>query len=1147
MKTLKLCLLLFVCSRHLIFAQTNISLPNIIPPSPNAASLGKYAEWPISYYNGTTNISIPIWNIETKKFKFPISLSYHASGIKVEENASWVGLGWALNSTGIITRTVKGKPDELYYMNSSISDQIPDPITTLISGNYWFRLIGASSSTLLDGEPDEFFFNINGRSGKFILDQNGIPHINPTQDLKIIPNWTNYSWTIINEDGIRYIFGTAPNSVESQSFTSFENSIAVSSFTFNSSWYLTRVEDQTGKELISFNYKAETYQYKSAARERKQVEVKGVGERIYSGNSTTMMQGCLPTEINWSNGKIIFESEARDDLEPYSTNPPPQKLRKIKIYNTSDLLKPVKIYDFDIGCFNQGVSSTLKYKFKRLKLNKLYELDCNAVQVKPPYEFVYDGETPDKESAAQDHWGYFNSVGNTSLRSSFSGMVNAKDEMLGFSFNFYTPVYVVGKFFTVPGADRSPRFPDMRLGTLLSIKYPTGGSSAFEYEQHDCGAVNNDVLTKIVESGNQAYVAGDSQTSVNQATFTLTSTTSASFAFEFSVSCWDKSTKQPCDCSDTNAQVNYDLYHENSAGLYGSTGNEIIAAKWITGDGGFWIYRYGSTIDNSIGMLNPDGSNFITRTISITLDPGTYTLKAVKDTNCQTDIFGWAYYNREVPIDPTSDKVFLGGLRIKKITSTDNLGKSLISDFDYKNVDRDNTQVLALSSGVLFGKPQYHSANFDFIYVHDGNANSEYLINDEYLEIGSGTINCLGSSQGSHIGYGCVKETQKDVKGKTNGYKIFRYQPYNILGSADTKTYGYYIGNESTGKSEISEVNEDHFPFPPSPSSDLNLGVQSSLTEYNINNTILKDETYYNAVINKDTINGLIAINIPIANKEFAGVHLIYFGSYKIYTGWNRMDKVSTTIYDVNGNNPNTSNSYFEYNGTSHIQVTRKKIEKSDGDLITEDIVYPKDKTSNDETTSGTITDLVTRNINTPLKSESHLNSGKIIQGSIVNYTKTSDGYLLPINVKKLKTDGTYEVEMNFTKYNSLGNLTEFADQSGISYCYIWGYHQTYPVAKIVGASYDDVKGLVDSTVLNNPQNVDALRNELNKLRTSDSLKGALITTYTYSLVGMTSQTDENGVVTKYEYDTLGRLQYIKNDDDKILKTIDYHYSGQTK
>jgi YD repeat-containing protein len=57
---------------------------------------------------------------------------------------------------------------------------------------------------------------------------------------------------------------------------------------------------------------------------------------------------------------------------------------------------------------------------------------------------------------------------------------------------------------------------------------------------------------------------------------------------------------------------------------------------------------------------------------------------------------------------------------------------------------------------------------------------------------------------------------------------------------------------------------------------------------------------------------------------------------------------------------------------------------------------------------------------------------------------------------------------------------------------------------------------------------------------------GALMTTYTYDpLNGLTSQCDENNRITYYEYDTMGRLRDVKDQDGNVIKTIDYHYRGQ--
>lgn len=98
--------------------QTNAQSPyvqGIKPPtfpSANAASLGKYGDIPVSYHTGTPEISIPIYTVKQGSLSLPISLSYHSSGIRVSEVASWVGLGWSLNAGGVVTRTIHGGPDD---------------------------------------------------------------------------------------------------------------------------------------------------------------------------------------------------------------------------------------------------------------------------------------------------------------------------------------------------------------------------------------------------------------------------------------------------------------------------------------------------------------------------------------------------------------------------------------------------------------------------------------------------------------------------------------------------------------------------------------------------------------------------------------------------------------------------------------------------------------------------------------------------------------------------------------------------------------------------------------------------------------------------------------------------------------------------
>ena len=117
-------------------------IPNTL--SPNAAAFQVYSITPVNPNTGLPQISIPIWTINDGDITMPISLSYHASGIKIEDIASWAGLGWTLNAW--VTRSVVGQSDEFSQVY------------------FW------------ENKTD------------------------------VLPAWSNKSWTIITPGGINYIF-----------------------------------------------------------------------------------------------------------------------------------------------------------------------------------------------------------------------------------------------------------------------------------------------------------------------------------------------------------------------------------------------------------------------------------------------------------------------------------------------------------------------------------------------------------------------------------------------------------------------------------------------------------------------------------------------------------------------------------------------------------------------------------------------------------------------------------------------------------------------------------------------------------------------------------------------------------------------------
>lgn len=60
--------------------------------TPNQWSFYKYIEHPVNLFNGAQDISIELYTLKDGPISIPLTLRYNTSGIKVKEEASWVGL-----------------------------------------------------------------------------------------------------------------------------------------------------------------------------------------------------------------------------------------------------------------------------------------------------------------------------------------------------------------------------------------------------------------------------------------------------------------------------------------------------------------------------------------------------------------------------------------------------------------------------------------------------------------------------------------------------------------------------------------------------------------------------------------------------------------------------------------------------------------------------------------------------------------------------------------------------------------------------------------------------------------------------------------------------------------------------------------------
>lgn len=174
-------------------------LSKIIPPSPQAFSIGKYGSNPIGLHTGTVRYSVPMFNFDAGGgYQIPISVSYSSNGVKVDEVASRVGLQWRMDFTGVINRTIMGAPDE------TCIGQFRPPTHDTSQYLFFNYLRAVSESSCGVFQPDQFSYSFPGYSGKFILSGDSIVQI-PYNNLTI--KKSTFGFRIITPDGNQYIFG----------------------------------------------------------------------------------------------------------------------------------------------------------------------------------------------------------------------------------------------------------------------------------------------------------------------------------------------------------------------------------------------------------------------------------------------------------------------------------------------------------------------------------------------------------------------------------------------------------------------------------------------------------------------------------------------------------------------------------------------------------------------------------------------------------------------------------------------------------------------------------------------------------------------------------------------------------------------------
>ena len=1097
-------LLLFVSLHGMGQANPNNfqKMVDFLPPAPNASAIIKYDALSINKNNGSPSISIPIFTVKGNKLSANISIGYSSTGLKVDEIASRVGMGWSLNAGGVVTRTVRGVPDEWNTRITPYSDPIQQNC-----GNYSFMSRVASSLSCnsqgcngWDAEPDLFNFSMNGQSGSFVYDGNGNPVLIPSEKYKIQKNLGGSAWDFIITDnaGIEYYFG-GTGAIEktkrlSNCGKNFDAYIA-------NTWYLVKIKHPNG-ETINLTYVSHNYTYDNGVNETQHW---AYWMTDYDGQNTnpdpcygvtcpicpaappttkcvniTSTQGVLLNTIICDNDIVRFTYQTRKDCTD-------KLVFDIKHYNNIELKETVNFfYNEQLGnnaYVNETTDSTQYYT---PYLTDLQRMSSDYVFTNT-HRFVYNdpGARPPRLSFAQDHWGYFN------------GKVNIDFIPKPTDFALQTK-------FPVATANREPDPAFASKGILNKIVYPSGGIDYIDYEPNE---VNDQITGPATYQTAHEYncsVTGTGFPNPTQNTKSTSFTIDKAQYVELLITC---STTDPGSYDSTHMKGSVEVTGASSTILYE-------------------FFNAGSPGTQYIRYLNPTWS----------LAPGTYTLTYGAKGIAQSTTVKMKFY----PVETASVNVnkMIGGVRVKRIMTGNPGEKPTIRRFYYANMDALNISSMSSTRWPKYYKPYRNTMQCTQYCGVFAMPTQAYC---DLAAMYSGSLVSLFNYGSGLISYGSVIESAGE----------------NFEGGATQSKF--YVGPDGAGQAiwgdDILDAPLSNF------SSILNGKISEEIVFKKPTSGPLFPirKTLYTYLIDQRQQNLLYGYNVRM-KYNFYGIGMpgsncppntivdprlvnsFDIVKYSIISYWTHPESVTETIYDENGQNPITTVNNSFYDNDQHFQLTRSETLNSKNELLKTTNTYPPDFPNN-----AVYAAMTAKNIITPLITSKSDNGTSELSLSKINYGDVGNNNFVPVSVEKSAKGNALEIEGTITLYDASGNILEFTGKNEVVTAIIWGYNNKYPVAQVVGASYSNAIAQLTNGSVAALQSMDGatLRTELHRIRTG--ITTASVTTYTYKVMtGVTSITDPNNKTNTYDYDSFNRLLTIKDQDGNVVKKNQYIYAGSS-
>ncbi len=1105
-------------------------MPSIVPPSPEASVLFKFNEVPVSLYNGLHNTSIPLLEVNTGDINIPVTLSYHSRGVQVNEIASRVGTGWALNFGGLISRQIRGIADDMPYGYNEVQNinSLPSLYFNDNQRINEFNDVNAQYQNNYDNYPDKFMINTNFFSGDFYFDKNSNSFF--TQKFSNVKIQAQYDennkiigFQVTDPNGNNYYFGGL--NVSGSEFVN-ESERTLSSFTFSqnglisnnggntgyfpySSWFLKKIVSAKN-EVVDFEYENETtnyYRRNGDTDAYNDINNTQVQYPVSCHFSLIQSYQKILKEIRFTGGVVKFlkaQSSRLDVNNGFS-------LDKIELYKGTTKIKEI-VFDYeytnasDIGnippitaLINDGFAQ------KRLFLKSLQFKDSSGGAVEKAFSFEYDNQIlPSRHSNAIDFWGYYNGKN----RGQFINFNNTKFE------------------------DATVNPVKVQAGLLKKITYPTGGFTTFEYEP-------NIVLNKLPLNNNEIEDAN----LIKPSKYVISNTNPVNVHTEM------LSNLEPWTYN--YSTLRYEKPITISPNVRGAFNAKVLDAN----------FAFTCQLINN----NPNGQNYVIST-------------GVTGPQTILNILSGSYTLVFDPNDPYWNPNANGNNGITD--ANENLEATITHSFrvlvDWKETEFENNIILYGPGNRI--KNIRHFSN---------NSNQEYA---KYYSYKNENNNEPNGSLFSTANYRIIHY----MAGQFPVYGNFSYNNNGLFGSYSKDNLGYHTVHEYTLSSEnsikdkitykyslFSDLSYYYkFPFHPISDNEWIRGLELAKIVYKKENGLFKKiKEINNSYLLFNTLT--IAQEMPqyIGSMFSFGIEVEKplndnFSFYPYIRNNKQFCYPYSTLINLNYYSPNWSTVNYGYRtsfllgGTLDIHQTKATEYFDNGQVMETVTTYGYDynnhynvaSVSTTNSTSGTSetkyqyasnipstinNSLIAKNMTgIPLKTETFKNGEKLSTQETV-YKDWGNNIVAPEIIKVSKGNLPLEDRIKYnTIDNTNGNPLEIEQIGGVKVCYIWGYNKTLPIAKIENTTYAQVQAYEA-----NLQNLSNTGTEANLITALKNLRAALpnamITTYTHKpLIGISTVTDPKGNKQTYHYDSFNRLQYVKDAQGNIVSENEYHYKN---